>query len=381
MKIFIIIIAIATLLAFTYYESQPIQVPQTQDIMGTLLQGENGQTTFHSGGAIVNLVSLINTTGPLNPGIEILGERNNAMKFANLAITALTVSDNFTENMWLQLFNSSTYKLENSAYGRNGSLAPFQFEAPIEKIVAGYTKGTVSITDQGSAGLNGSVTFHENYKEFYNISTLESNVVTVYPLNISTGLSSILLDLQSVSVGSFILIYFTPGYGPIPLMFGNSEYNVEGSVVMIQQFTNIVINLEALSAKLIFPASLVSSIETVPSNSVYDYFNSTVGNATFSSLSGQIHKVSGTVSVQSRFPIQISLSYVEGRNGPFIKYYIQTDFAQVFNKNYPVFTVPQYRLSNGLRVLIGLSAGAIVAAAVSFFRETLRSKSKTKKAP
>ncbi|MEM3859757.1 MAG: hypothetical protein QW478_10200, partial [Candidatus Micrarchaeaceae archaeon] len=99
MKIFIIIIAIAALLAFTYYENQPIQVPQTQDIMGTLLQGENGQTTFHSGEVIVNLVSIINTTGPLNPGIEILGERNNAMKFANLAITALTVSDNFTENM------------------------------------------------------------------------------------------------------------------------------------------------------------------------------------------------------------------------------------------------------------------------------------------
>ncbi|MEM4090459.1 MAG: hypothetical protein QXQ46_06910, partial [Thermoplasmatales archaeon] len=313
------------------------------------------------------------------PGIEILGERNNAMKFANLAITALTVSDNFTENMWLQLFNSSTYKLENSAYGRNGSLAPFQFEAPIEKIVAGYTKGTVSITDQGSVGLNGSVTFFENYTKLYNISNLESNVVTVYPLNISTGLSSIFIDLQSVSVWSFIQIYFTPGYGPIPLMFGDSEYNVEGSVVMIQQFTNVIINLEALSAKLIFPTSLVSSIETVPSNSVYDYLNSTVGNATFSSLSGQIHKVSGTVSVQSRFPIQISLSYVEGRNSPFIKYYIQTDFAQVFNKNYPVFTVSQYRLSNGWRVLIGLSAGAAMATVAGVIMEPSRNKSKTKR--
>ncbi|MDA8055598.1 MAG: hypothetical protein M0Z77_08150 [Thermoplasmatales archaeon] len=350
------------------------KVPQDENALGTIIQDENGFTSFHSGRVSLQLVSLVNTTGSIAPGIEILNNGTGAVRPFSLDITSLSFSDNFSNNMSIAIYNESNGKLDNLTSASYGFLAPTQSIAPVQKMVGGYTEGDLSIASGGGIFLNGTLSHYANYLASQNIIDPYGNVTSSYPLNISIrGLFSSTLNLLSSSEWSYFRIYFSPGNWEAPLIFGNNEYNPAGKIVVISQFSSVTVGLQLGNAKFALPYNLISSLKIDPFSSSYAFYNGTYEQGIISTLNGQVYNVSGNYSIKSQTPILVTLSPTLNTNGLKIKYTISTDFGQVFTGGSPLLTISLYHYSESVRVMSGISAGAAISAMVGLFIESLRS--------
>ena len=178
------------------------------------------------------------------------------------------------------------------------------------------------------------------------------------------------LNLQS-SEFNYLAIYFPPGNYLASLNEGLTSVQVADKLVMIYGFNNAEIGLTLMRSKFVLPYDMISSIELSPYTSEYDYFNGTFVTGAVSSLSGQVHQLSGNISLLASSPVDISVIPVTEHISNEVKFFVSANFAQVYSYDKAVFTILAYKNDVGDvgRIIVGTIAGAVYGSVTGILLE------------
>ena len=344
------------------------QIPQIEDISGEMILNRTGFSSFHSGEFSASLVSLSNSSGLANPGVEVYNQGNSTV---GDWISSLYVSSNVSGPMKIDVENESTLKIENHSSGNSIYTDSGTGILPFTKIIAGFTEGSVSVYCIGGYGINGSIGYDRNLNSTLGVPP-PTDVESSFPVNVTVDGGNIesTLNLQS-SEFNYLAIYFPPGNYQASLNEGLTSVQVADRLVMIYGFNNAEIGLTLMRSKFVLPYDLISSIELSPYTSEYDYFNGTFVTGAVSSLSGQVHQLSGNISLLASSPVDISVIPVTEHISNEVKFFVSANFAQVYSYDKAVFTILAYKNDVGDvgRIIVGTIAGAIYGSVTGILLE------------
>jgi hypothetical protein len=336
-------------------------------MVATYYQSPNSTVNLNAGGYSITLASPLSSPVP-NLGFELISASLPVLGYET-SITSLNAFDNTSHQMEVLVYFENNGTLYTTGHGNSISLPTNGFQYPIQKLVAQYSTGSFGIENQYlKNGINASIYYNKDYDRLAGDGFGLDNVLSAYNFSITPkyGISVSSLSLNSQSQNSGLQIFFSPKYSA-SLNVGSEYINVTGKEVYITYFTGVSLNFETFTrSDFIIPYYFISSVNLNLLSSSLDYLNGTAGFIDITGENGDSYNSTENFSIQSRTPMQLTLNTYIANSNPHLRYFISTDFSQVYADGSALFYGnPQFVHGPLYREIVALIEGGILGAIVT----------------